>query len=236
MAKRIRLDKSIVTENDRLAAVLAHRYDDAGILAVNLMSSPGSGKTTLLEETARALGGRFRMACIEGDLATDHDARRIERAGMPCQLINTGGGCHLNAGQVGQALDAYRLEDLDIVFIENVGNLVCPAAFDLGEHRRVVVSSTPEGDDKPAKYPVAFRLADCVVLNKIDLVGATDFSVEAFRRYLAGIKADLPVLELSCKTGEGLAGWFQWVTGARDALGRPARSGTRPGRAAPAKE
>ena len=220
MAKRIRLDKSIVTASDRLAADLARRYDAAGVLVLNLMSSPGAGKTTLLEQTARALGSRFRMACIEGDLATDHDARRIAEAGMPCQLINTGGGCHLNAAQVGRALDAYRLDDLDILFIENVGNLVCPAAFDLGEHRRVVVSSTPEGDDKPAKYPVAFRLADCVVLNKIDLVRATDFSLEAFRGYVAGIKADLPILELSCKTGDGLAGWLEWVAAARAALGR----------------
>jgi len=226
VAKRIRLDKSIVTESDRLAADLARRYDAAGVLVLNLMSSPGAGKTSLLEQTARALGARFRMACIEGDVATDYDARRIVEAGMPCQLINTGGGCHLNAGQVGRALDAYRLEDLDILFIENVGNLVCPAAFDLGEHRRVVVSSAPEGDDKPAKYPVAFRLADCVVLNKIDLVQATDFSLEAFRGHVAGIKADLPILELSCKTGDGLAGWFDWVAASRHALGRrpaPAR-------------
>ncbi len=220
MPKRIRLDKSIVTENDRLAARLADRYDRAGVLVVNLMSSPGAGKTSLLEATARSLGRQCRMAAIEGDLATDRDARRITRAGMPCRQINTGGGCHLSAKQVQGALDAYRLEDLDVLFIENVGNLVCPAAFDLGEHQRVVVSSTPEGDDKPVKYPVAFRLADRVVLNKIDLLEAAGFSREAFHRYVAGIKADLPVLEVSCKTGDGLAGWFQWVTEARDALGR----------------
>jgi len=222
MPKRIRLDKAIVTENDRLAADLADRYDRAGVLVVNLMSSPGAGKTTLLEATARRLAGAFRMAAIEGDLATDRDTRRIIDAGMPCRQINTGGGCHLNAVQVREALDAYDLRDLDILFIENVGNLVCPAAFDLGEHRRVVVSSTPEGDDKPIKYPVAFRLADCVVLNKTDLAGATDFSADAFRGYVRDIKADLPVLEVSCKTGDGLAGWFQWVKEAREALGPPA--------------
>jgi len=219
MPKRIRLDKVIVTENDRLAAELADRYDRAGVLVVNLMSSPGAGKTSLLEATARRLAGAFRMAAIDGDLATDRDARRIIDAGMPCRQINTGGGCHLNAVQVREALDAYRLRDLDILFIENVGNLICPAAFDLGEHRRVVVSSTPEGDDKPVKYPVAFRLADCVVLNKTDLTGATDFSAEAFRACVCDIKADLPVLEVSCKTGDGLAGWFQWVKEAREALG-----------------
>jgi hydrogenase nickel incorporation protein HypB len=222
MPKRIRLDKAIVTENDRLAAELAARYDRAGILVVNLMSSPGAGKTTLLEATARGLADRFHMAAIEGDLATDNDARRVIQAGMPCRQINTGGGCHLNAGQVREALDAYDLDDLDILFIENVGNLVCPAAFDLGEHRRVVVSSTPEGDDKPVKYPVAFRLADCVVLNKTDLTAATDFSTDAFCGYVRGIKADLPVLEVSCKTGDGLTGWFQWVEAARETPGPPA--------------
>jgi hydrogenase nickel incorporation protein HypB len=219
MPKRIRLDKAIVTENDRLAADLAGRYDRAGLLAVNLMSSPGAGKTTLLEATARGLADRFRMAAIEGDLATDNDARRVAGAGMRCRQINTGGGCHLNAGQVREALDAYDLDELDILFIENVGNLVCPAAFDLGEHRRVVVSSTPEGDDKPVKYPLAFRLADCVVLNKTDLAEATDFSFEAFRGYVRDIKADMPILEVSCKTGDGLAGWFEWVTEARAAPG-----------------
>ena len=221
MPKRIRLDRAIVTENDRLAAELAECYDRADVLVVNLMSSPGAGKTTLLEATARTLADRFRMAAIEGDLATDNDARRVIDAGMPCRQINTGGGCHLNAAQVREALDAYRLEDLDILFIENVGNLVCPASFDLGEHRRVVVSSTPEGDDKPVKYPVAFRLADCVVLNKTDLADATDFSADAFRGYVRGIKADMPILEVSCKTGDGLAGWFQWVSEAREALPPP---------------
>jgi len=222
MPKRIRLDKAIVTENDRLAAELADRYDRDGVLVITLMSSPGAGKTTLLEATASQLASRFRMAAIDGDLATDRDTRRIARAGMPCRQINTGGGCHLGAAQVGEALDAYRLPDLDILFIENVGNLVCPAAFDLGEHRRVVVSSTPEGDDKPVKYPVAFRLADCVILNKTDLAEAADFSAEAFRAGVRDINADLPVLEISCKTGEGLAGWFQWVSEAREALGPPA--------------
>ncbi len=223
MPKRVRLDKKIVTENDRLAVELARRYDRAGVLVVNLMSSPGAGKTSLLEVTARGLADRFRMAAIEGDLATDNDARRVIEAGMPCRQINTGGGCHLSAAQVREALDDYALEDFDILFIENVGNLVCPASFDLGEHRRVVVSSTPEGDDKPVKYPVAFRLADGVVLNKTDLVEATDFSRDAFHACVRDIKADLPVLEVSCKTGDGLAGWFQWVAEARAAVGPPAQ-------------
>ncbi len=201
-----------------MAAALARRFDEARCLVVNIMSSPGAGKTTLLEQTARGLARRMRMAAIEGDLATDRDARRIRRAGIPCWQINTGGGCHLNARQVAEALKAFDLADLDILFIENVGNLVCPAAFDLGEHRRVVVSSTPEGDDKPVKYPVAFRHADCVVLNKIDLVGVTDFSRRAYRRFVRGIRPRVPILELSCRTGEGLGAWLDWLCAQREAV------------------
>jgi hydrogenase nickel incorporation protein HypB len=175
------------------------------------MSSPGAGKTALLEETARRLRGELRMAAIEGDLATDRDARRIRNAGIPCRQINTGGGCHLSAKQVLDAVADFDLDALDVLFIENVGNLVCPAEFDLGEHRRVVVSSTPEGDDKPAKYPIAFHHADCLVLNKIDLLAATDFSLEAYRRFVRGIRPGIPILELSCRTGEGVGAWLDWV-------------------------
>ena len=211
MAKRIRLAKRVVAESDRLAAELADRFRAAGVFAANLMSSPGSGKTSLLEETARRLAGEFRMAVIEGDLATDRDARRIQKAGIPSVQINTGGGCHLSARQVRDALERFDLAALDVLFIENVGNLVCPAEFDLGEHRRVVLASTPEGDDKPAKYPLAFHKADCVVLNKIDLLAATGFSREAFRQYVRGVAPGVPVLELSCRTGEGLDAWLDWV-------------------------
>ena len=219
MAERIRLEKTIVSENDRLAAALAARFDEAGLLAVNLMSSPGAGKTTLLEATARHLSADLRLAAVDGDLATDRDAQRIQRAGMPCRQINTGGGCHLNGKQVAQAVKAFDLARLDILFIENVGNLVCPASFDLGEHRRVVVSSTPEGDDKPVKYPVAFRGADVVVLNKIDLIPVTDFSLDAFREFVRDVvKRGVPLLELSCKTGEGLDAWFDWLRAQRAAV------------------
>jgi len=220
MAKRIRLEKRIVSESDRLAAGLARRFAEARVLVVNLMSSPGAGKTTLLEETARRMSGDLRMAVIEGDLATDRDARRILKAGIPCHQINTGGGCHLSARQVADALRQFDLGQLDVLFIENVGNLVCPAEFDLGERRRVVVASTPEGDDKPIKYPVAFHKADCVVLNKIDLLAATDFSPEAFRQFVRGLKPSVPILELSCRTGEGMEGWLTWVRTERQAAAR----------------
>ncbi len=211
MAKRIRLERRVVAESDRLAAELKERFAKARLLVANLMSSPGSGKTSLLEVTARRLSGEFRMAVIEGDLATDHDARRIRAAGIPSFQINTGGGCHLSARQILDALAAFDLDQLDVLFIENVGNLVCPAEFDLGERRRVVLASTPEGDDKPAKYPVAFNKADCIVLNKVDLTAATDFSRETFLGFVRGVNPAAPVLELSCRTGQGVEAWLDWI-------------------------
>ncbi|MGB2998813.1 MAG: hydrogenase nickel incorporation protein HypB [Phycisphaerae bacterium] len=217
MAGRIPLEKKVLSENDRLAAELALRFGEADVFVVNLMSSPGAGKTSLLEETAKRLGSRLSLAAVEGDLATDRDAERLRKAGLPARQINTGRGCHLNAAQVTEAVVAFDLTALDVLFIENVGNLVCPAAFYLGEHRRVVVSSTPEGDDKPVKYPVAFHSADCVVLNKMDLVEAAGFSLEAFRRFVRGVAPRAPILELSCRTGAGLETWLDWLTAEREA-------------------
>ncbi|MGB2781467.1 MAG: hydrogenase nickel incorporation protein HypB [Phycisphaerae bacterium] len=224
MAKRIPLEKKVLSENDRLASELAERFAAARVLAVNLLSSPGAGKTSLLEETARRLGTELRLAAVEGDLATDRDARRLRAAGLPTRQINTGRGCHLSARQVADALSDFDgdgrpldLEALDILFIENVGNLVCPAQFHLGERQRVVVSSTPEGDDKPLKYPVAFESADCVVLNKVDLLEATGFSCEAFRQYVRGLAPRAPILELSCRTGAGLDAWLNWLREERQA-------------------
>jgi len=225
MAKSIRLAKRVVAESDRLAGELVERFRKARVFVANLMSSPGSGKTSLLEETARRLGGELRMAVIAGDLATDRDAQRIRRAGIPSYQINTGGGCHLSARQILDALEQFDLAALDVLFIENVGNLVCPAEFDLGEHRRVVLASTPEGDDKPIKYPVAFHKADCVVLNKIDLLAATDFSREDFLGYVRGLNPKGSILELSCRTGEGVDLWLDWVRAEREAAAKgPVRS------------
>jgi hydrogenase nickel incorporation protein HypB len=222
MAKQIRLAKRVVTESDRMAGELVERFRKARVFVANLMSSPGSGKTSLLEETARRMGGELRMAVIEGDLATDRDAQRIRRAGIPSYQINTGGGCHLSARQILDALEQFDLATLDVLFIENVGNLVCPAEFDLGEHRRVVLA---EGDDKPVKYPVAFHKADCVVLNKVDLLAATDFSREAFLGYVRGLNPKIPILEISCRTGEGVDAWLDWVRAQRKAVAKgPVRS------------
>ena len=218
MAKKIRLSARVLSENDRAAADLARQFDKARVFVPNLMSSPGAGKTTLLEETARRLGKELRLAAIEGDLATDRDAERLRRAGIPTHQINTGGGCHLSAVQVAEALAQFNLEDLDILFIENVGNLVCPAEFDLGEHARVVLASTPEGDDKPIKYPIMFHAADCIVLNKIDMEQAAGFSREAFRGFVRELKADVPILELSCRTGDGMDRWIDWLRQRREAV------------------
>jgi hydrogenase nickel incorporation protein HypB len=217
MAKRIRLAKRVVAESDRLAARLAETFQQAGVFVANLMSSPGSGKTSLLEETARRLAPQLRMAVIEGDLATDRDAQRIRKAGIPAYQINTGGGCHLSARQILDALDRFDLAALDVLFIENVGNLICPAEFDLGERRRIVLASTPEGDDKPIKYPVAFNKADCIVLNKIDLLAATNFSRDAFLGFVRGLNPAAPLIELSCRTGEGLDAWLDYVRAERRA-------------------
>lgn len=211
MKRDVPLEKRVLSENDRLAGRLADQFAEAGVRVLNLMSSPGAGKTSLLEATAQALGGEMRLAAVEGDLATDHDARRLTDAGIPTQLVNTGGGCHLSAAQIAEAAGRIDLAQVDLLVIENVGNLVCPAGFDLGEHDRIVVASTPEGEDKPAKYPVAFRRADLVVLNKIDLADAAGFTVEAFRGYVAGLRDDLQVLEVSCRTGDGLDAWFDWL-------------------------
>ena len=211
MAKRLDLQKNVLSFNGQAAAQLRRDFAVRRLLVLNLMSSPGSGKTTLLEHTARVLAGEFKMAVIEGDLQTDRDADRVRRAGLPAVQINTGGGCHLDVPMVRRALDGLALDGLDILFIENVGNLVCPAAFDLGEDAVVLLASVAEGDDKPGKYPTAFYRADVVLLTKTDFLPVTEFQVSVFLADVAKIKADLPVLPLSCRTGEGLDGWFAWL-------------------------
>ena len=211
MAKRLELQKNVLSANDQAAAQLRREFAARRLLVLNLMSSPGSGKTTLLEHTARVLAGEFKMAVIEGDLQTDRDADRVRRAGLPAVQINTGGGCHLDVPMVRQALAGLALDGLDVLFIENVGNLVCPAAFDLGEDAVVLLASVAEGDDKPGKYPTAFHRADVVLLTKTDFLPVTEFQVSQFLDDVAKLKADLPVLPLSCRTGEGLDAWFAWL-------------------------
>ncbi len=204
--------RNLLAENDHTAAHNRQHFDKHGVLAINLMSSPGAGKTALLEATIDALGQELAIAVIEGDLETENDAERIRRHGAQAIQITTGSACHLDAHMVHDALHRLDLADLDILFIENVGNLVCPASFDLGQHHNVTLLSVPEGDDKPAKYPVMFRAADLVLLSKADLLPVLDdFRPDHARRHLQELASSAPVVEISSKTGTGMADWLHWL-------------------------
>jgi hydrogenase nickel incorporation protein HypB len=210
---RVAVVENILAANDRLAVANRVRLDAAGILAINLMASPGAGKTSLITRTVEALLPEFSIAAVDGDIATTIDADRIAALGVPAVQINTGGACHLDAVMLQEALSRLHLEDLELLIVENVGNLVCPASFDLGVHRNVLIASVPEGDDKPYKYPVMYRGVDVVLLNKIDVLDAFDFDVDYFRRGVEALNPGLTFLPLSCKTGEGVAEWLAWLTG-----------------------
>jgi hydrogenase nickel incorporation protein HypB len=210
--------RELLGENDRLAAHNRGHFDAHGVLAINLMSSPGAGKTSLLERTVEALSGRRRIAVIEGDLATENDARRIRAKGVPAVQITTGSACHLDALMVHRALDELELEGLDLLFIENVGNLVCPASFDLGQHLDVILLSVPEGDDKPQKYPVMFHAADLLLLTKADLLPLLpEFDPARAEASLRALASEAPVLRLSSRTNAGMEAWCAWLESARAA-------------------
>lgn len=215
---RIEVVERVLRANDALAEEVRATLNQAGTLAINVIGSPGSGKTALLEQTAAILHPRIKLGVIEGDIATTRDAERLARCGVPSVQIETrliGNACHLDANLVRTALGRLPLDDIQVLFVENVGNLVCPAAYDVGEHLRVVVASVPEGDDKPRKYPSTFAKADAVVLNKIDLLPVTDFSVSAFMEGLREITA-APLFPLSARTGEGLWLWIAWIEAQRE--------------------
>ncbi len=202
----------LLRDNDRVAAHNRQHFDAHGVLAVNLMSSPGSGKTSLLEATIESLAGRLRIAVIEGDLETDNDARRIRAKGVPAVQITTGQACHLDAAMVHDALHALDLAAIDLLFIENVGNLVCPASFDLGQHANVTLLSVTEGEDKPAKYPVMFRIADLVLLSKSDLLGVIDdFDPAQAERYVRALANPAPVVPVSARRRDTIAPWLDWL-------------------------
>ena len=204
--------QGLLSENDRQAAHNRAHFDKHRVLAVNLMSSPGSGKTALLETTIQALKHELNMAVIEGDLETENDAQRIRDQGVPAIQITTGTACHLDAHMLHDALHQLNLAQLDVVFIENVGNLVCPASFDLGHHCNVTLLSVPEGDDKPAKYPVMFRAADVMLISKTDLLPVLeDFSPVKAQYHLQELANAAPVFQLSSKTGDGMQHWFDWL-------------------------
>ena len=204
--------KRLLDANDHEAAHNREHFDEYGVLAINLMSSPGSGKTRLLEATIEALGGELRIGVIEGDLETENDAARIRAKGVPAHQITTGTACHLDAHMIHDALHHVPLQGLDVLFIENVGNLVCPASFDLGQHRNVTLLSVTEGDDKPAKYPVMFRAADLMLITKTDLLRVIEeFSPERATDAFRALAQEGPVLALSAKTGVGLQEWLGWL-------------------------
>ncbi|MEZ5317995.1 MAG: hydrogenase nickel incorporation protein HypB [Vicinamibacterales bacterium] len=205
------IERRVLEKNDTIAAANRARLARHGLFAFNLVSSPGAGKTSLLERTLERLRDEIRVAVIEGDVQTDLDARRVARYEVPVIQIVTNGGCHLEARLVADALGGLDLDALDLVVIENVGNLVCPANYDLGEALKVVLLSTTEGDDKPLKYPAMFRNAGVLVINKIDLVPHLDADLAAIRRNARAINPDLEIFEVSCRTGEGLAEWCAWI-------------------------
>jgi len=210
-SKIISIEEDILAKNNRLASFNRALFKEKGILVLNLVSSPGSGKTTLLERTLRDLSTRYRCAVIEGDQQTDNDARRIAATGVPVKQINTGAGCHLDAHMVMHATEVFDLDSLDILFIENVGNLVCPAAFDLGEAHKVVVLSVTEGEDKPLKYPQMFHNSGLMLLNKVDLLPYLSFDLAQCKEYAGRVSHDLAILEVSAITGQGLEGWYSWL-------------------------
>ena len=219
--------KNLLSENDHVAGHNREHFDRHGVLAINLMSSPGSGKTALLEASVELLKDKFRIAVIEGDLETENDADRIRARGVPAIQISTGSACHLDAHMVHDALHELSLDGLDIIFIENVGNLVCPASFDLGQHHNVTLLSTTEGDDKPAKYPVMFRAADLMLLTKADLLAVLDdFDPAKAETCLRNLANPAPVIALSAKTGDGLQDWVNWLEQAVSAQQNRIKTGT----------
>jgi hydrogenase nickel incorporation protein HypB len=212
----IHVQENLLAVNDVVAGRNRQRFDQAGVLAVNLIASPGAGKTSLIAATLRALAGRVRVAVIEGDIAGSLDAERALAAGAAAAVqINTGGGCHLEAHMVERALADLDLAGLDGVFIENVGNLVCPNHWALGEHLKVCVASTAEGHDKPVKYPEVFAASDAIVLNKLDLLDLSGFERDQFYPAVRALNPAAPVFELSCRTGQGLAAWVDWLMARR---------------------
>jgi len=210
--KRVEIEKKVLSENDILAGQIRDQLKAHGIKALNFVSSPGSGKTTLLEMTLRKLRHQMEIGLVAGDVQTENDAfRLVEAGGEAVQPIVTGGSCHLDARMVSRVLPKFNLADLDLLIIENVGNLVCPSGFDLGEDMKVVLLSTTEGDDKPLKYPAMFRRAGVMVITKIDLLDYTDFSLQRVRENALRINPALKIFELSCRSGDGLEAWYGWI-------------------------
>jgi hydrogenase nickel incorporation protein HypB len=208
----IKIMKNILDRNQNKANEVRNLLALKKVLMVNIISSPGAGKTTLLERTCEELGQRFRIGVIEGDITTDRDALRLKKFDIPIVVINTEGGCHLDSHSISRALDSFDLDTLDVLFVENVGNLICPSQFDLGESFKLAVASTTEGDDKPAKYPMLFTEARAVLLNKTDLIPYTNFKIENFEADLRKLNFNVSLFELSCTRRDGLGEWYKWIS------------------------
>jgi hydrogenase nickel incorporation protein HypB len=208
----VEVRERVLKQNDLLARELRQRFREAGVRVVSMVSSPGAGKTMLLEKTLAILSREYRVAALVGDLATENDALRLQRSGAPVKQITTGTTCHLDASMISAALIDWNLKGLGILFIENVGNLVCPSSYDLGEDLRAVLMSTTEGEDKPLKYPTIFNTADIAVITKIDLAAAVEFDVKAVHRNIQTVRPGMRVIEVSAKTGAGLENWLQAVS------------------------
>jgi hydrogenase nickel incorporation protein HypB len=211
MTTRIPIIEKILSANDRLAQVNRAKFDAANVFAINVMASPGAGKTSLIEQTISTLKDKLRIGMINGDIATSFDADRASAAGATAVQINTGGNCHLDAVMLQSALTQLDLFNLDLLIVENVGNLVCPAEFQLGTHKNVLVASIPEGDDKPYKYPGMYRGVDAVVINKMDLLPYVTFRVDFFKKGIEALNPGVTQFELSCRTGQGLDKWLIWL-------------------------
>ena len=207
----IKILQDILGANETIAAKNQDRLDKHNILAVNIMSSPGAGKTSLIMQTINGLKQKVRIAVIEGDVASSVDADKVNKEGVPVVQINTAGGCHLDANMIENALSNLPLENIDLLLVENVGNLICPAGFALGEHRKIMLLSLPEGDDKPYKYPAMFAEVDVVLANKIDLLPYLDFNLDTFRQVVIGLNPKAKIFQVSCKTGEGTEQWLSWL-------------------------
>jgi hydrogenase nickel incorporation protein HypB len=209
----IKVVKDILGANDQIAQKNRRLFDSNRVFVVNVMASPGAGKTSLIMETIRRLKGKVRMGVVEGDISSSLDAEAIDKEGVPVVQINTGGECHLDAGMTASALGDLPLNNIELLLIENVGNLVCPAEFKIGEDIRVLISSTPEGDDKPYKYPLMFHEADAVLINKVDLLPYVRFDVDAFSKAIKGINRRAEIFPVSCTTGQGIDDWVDWLLG-----------------------
>jgi hydrogenase nickel incorporation protein HypB len=208
---KVKVVTNILEANDRIAAENRKIFQEAGVFVINVMSGPGAGKTSLIERTIQELNGIIKIGAIEGDIAGTDDAQRIEKLGIPVVQINTGGGCHLDANMIREVADDFPLQGLNLLIIENVGNLVCPAEFNLGEDMKVMLLSISEGHDKPLKYPLMFQESSALILNKIDLLPYTDADIGKMKKDSLSLNPKLKIFEVSCKTGQGISDWTNWV-------------------------